>query len=67
MNKQDIIRGLKSEYGEFVSVTEISQYLRVDRGTTRGMLYGISFLPCGRKKLYHIADVAQRVMERMEV
>lgn len=63
MDKQQITRELNAEYGSFVSVTEVAEYLRVDRSTARKWMYGVSYLPCGTKKLYHVNDIAERLMQ----
>lgn len=67
MDKQQIARELNSAYGNFVNVTEVSQYLRIDRGTARAILRNTPFLPNGREKLYHTSDVARRIVERSKV
>lgn len=64
MDRQQITRELTSEYGSFVRVGEVADYLRIDRSTARAILYGTPFLPNGRAKLYHVADVARAITER---
>ena len=65
MNKQDIKRSIEQKYGAFVNVTEVAEYLKVDRGTARGVLNGLAYLPNGREKQYFTGDVADRIMERI--
>lgn len=67
MDRQQITRELTTEYGSFVRVGEVAEYLRIDRGTARAILYGTPFLPNGRAKLYHVADVARAITERSKV
>lgn len=67
MDKQQIVRNMTSRYGDFVTVNETAQYLRVDRGTARGLLNGLPYLPIGRKKLFNVADVAQRIKEKERI
>ena len=67
MTKQDVKRSIEERYGAFVNVGEVAEYLGVDRGTARGFLHGLSFIPNGREKKYFIGDVAQRLMERTRV
>ena len=64
MDRQQITRELTTEYGSFVRVGEVARYLRIDRGTARGILYGTPYLPNGRAKLYHASDVARAITER---
>lgn len=63
MNKQDLIRSF-SKQGEFLCINEIAEAMNIDRGTARSLLYGLAYIPIGRKKLYHISDIADRIMER---
>ena len=65
MTKQEIKNGIEKRYGAFVNVGEVSEYLGVDRGTARGFLYGLTYLPNGKEKKYFAGDVAQRLMERI--
>ena len=62
MNKQDVRRSFE-RHGNFLSVTQVAECMGVDRGTARQMLVGLSYIPCGRKKLYHINDISERLME----
>lgn len=64
MNKQEMIRSMKSQYGDFLSMNEVASYLRIDRGTARQLLYGVPYLPMGRKKLFSASDVATRVKSK---
>lgn len=63
MNKQDLTRSF-GRHGEFLCINEIAEIMNVDRGTVRQLLSGVSYIPLGKKKLYHIADVAERIWER---
>ena len=65
MDRQTIKRTFE-KHGEFLTVTQVAEVLGIDRGTARGLLYGLEYLPVGRKKLYFSGDVASRLMERKE-
>ena len=65
MDRQTIRRTFE-KHGEFLTVTQIADILSIDRGTARGLLYGLEYLPIGRKKLYYAGDVTARLMERKE-
>lgn len=67
MDKQQIIRSIVTQYGEFLTLTEVASFLRIDRGTARQLMNGMPYLPLGRKKLYNATDVAQRIRERTQV
>lgn len=67
MDKQSLVRSLENRCGAFVNVTELSEYLKVDRGTARRYLYGLPFLKNGTEKKYFAGDVAQMLMERTQV
>ena len=63
MNKQSIERAF-GKHGEFLSVTEIAEIMKIDRGTVRGILQGVPYIPIGKKKLYAITDVAEVLYRR---
>lgn len=63
MNKQDLTRAF-GRYGEFLSITDIAEIMKIDRGTVRGLMDGVPYVPIGRKKLYHIADIAEVIWSR---
>jgi len=63
MNKQDLTRAF-GRHGEFLTITEIAGIMNIDRGTVRGLLNGVSYIPLGRKKLYHISDIAEVIWSR---
>lgn len=63
MNKQDLTRAF-GKHGEFLSITDIAEIMKIDRGTVRGLMDGIPYVPIGRKKLYHIADIAEVIWSR---
>ena len=63
MNKQDLTRSI-GRNGEFLCINDIAEIMNIDRGTVRQLLNGVPYIPLGKKKLYHIADVAERIWER---
>lgn len=65
MDRQTLKRTLES-HGSFLTVTQIADILGIDRGTARGLLSGLEYLPVGRKKLYFSGDITSRLMERKE-
>jgi len=67
MNKQELTQSMKSKYGDFLTLNEIAEFLKIDRSTARQWVYGLEFLPCGRAKKFYVSDIAGRLMERMEV
>ncbi len=67
MDKQQLIRSMTTQYGDFLTVGEMAEYLRIDRGTARGLLNGLPYLPIGRKKLFSVTDIAQRIKEREQI
>ena len=66
MNKQDLSVSLTRFCGkELVTVNEVASFIGADRGTVRrNILHGLDYLPIGRKKLYHVNDVAKSIVER---
>ncbi len=63
MNKQDLARTF-GKHGEFLCISEIAEIMNIDRGTVRQLLSGVSYIPLGKKKLYHIKDVAEVLYRR---
>lgn len=63
MDKQNIKRTF-SKHGDFMTVTQIAEAMNLDRGTVRGLLNGVAYIPVGRKKLYHVADVTECLWAR---
>ena len=66
MTKQEVKASLAKHGKEFLSLGEIAEILGIDRGTARQWLNGVSYLPCGRKKLFYAGDVAERLMQLRE-
>ena len=62
MDRQTLKRTLES-HGSFLTVTQIADILGIDRGTARGLLSGLEYVPLGRKKLYLATDFIGRLME----
>ena len=67
MNKQELTQSMKSKYGDFMSMNEIAEYLKIDRSTARAWMYGLAYLPCGRSKRFCVSDIAGRIVERSKV
>lgn len=63
MNKQELRKSLERQGKDFLGLYEIAKVLGIDRGTARKMMRGLNYIPCGRKKLYHVNDIAERLME----
>lgn len=63
MNKQSIERAF-GKHGEFLTITEVARIMNLDRGTVRNLLSGVSYIPMGKKKLYHISDIAEVIWSR---
>lgn len=67
MNKQELTQSMKSKYGDFLTMNEIAEFLKIDRSTARQWMCGLSFIPCGTSKRFCVSDVAGRIMERSKV
>lgn len=66
MNRQAMRQSLERYGKDFLGLYEIAECIGIDRGTARQWMHGVSYLPCGRKKLYHINDVCERLMQLKE-
>lgn len=62
MTKHELRRSFE-RHGDFLNVSQVAECMGIDRGTARQMLAGLSYIPCGRKKLYHVDDISERLME----
>lgn len=67
MTKTELRRSLERSGKDFLGLYEIAEILGIDRGTARQWMNGVSYIPCGRKKLYHANDVAERLMQLREI
>lgn len=66
MTKAELRRSLDRYEADFLSMYQIATVLGIDRGTVRKMMHGVSFIPCGSKKLFYKADIAERLMQLRE-
>ena len=67
MDKRQIEQSMKSKYGDFLTMNEIAEYLKIDRSTARQWMHGLSFIPCGRSKRFCASDIAGRIVERSKI
>jgi len=67
MNRQELTQSMKSRYGDFLTISEMAEFLKVDRGTVRQWMYGVPYLPCGKAKKFCASDIAQRLIERSKI
>lgn len=66
MNKQDMKKSLEKSGKDFLGLYEAARIIGIDRGTMRRWMHGMSYLPCGRKKLYHINDIVECLWQLKE-
>ena len=66
MTKTDIRKSLERCGRDFIGLYEASEIIGVDRGTMRKWLNGVSFIRCGKRKLFHINDITERLMQLRE-
>lgn len=66
MTKMEIRKSLERNGKDFLGLYEIAKIVGIDRGTARQWMRGVSYIPCGRKKLYHVNDVTERLMQLKE-
>jgi hypothetical protein len=67
MNKQEIMRDMKKDYGPFMTITDIAHYLRQGRDSARTLVSGLEYFNAGRAKKYFVGDVADRIMKKRAV
>lgn len=68
MDKQTLKRQLQQTAGkEFLNVTEVARAIGIGRATARELLRGLDYVSMGKNKLYFIPDVAERLIERIEI
>lgn len=63
MTRQGVRRSLE-RYGDFLTVTQVADWLGVDRHTASQYLTGFDYLPNGKAKLYHKDDVTEMIMRK---
>ena len=64
MDRQAILNDLKKEYGSFLTITDISKYLKVSRASVRDLMNGVECLPDGRSKKYFVRDIADKIYKK---
>lgn len=64
MDRQEILNDLKKEYGSFLTITDISKYLKVSRASVRDLMNGVECLPDGRSKKYFVRDIADKIYKK---
>jgi hypothetical protein len=64
MDRKMIRERLIANYGEMVSITEVSRFIGCTRQTARTVLSGYSYLDTGKSKKYTADDVARAICER---
>lgn len=67
MTKMELRKSLERSGKDFLGLYEIAEALGIDRSTARKWMHGVSYLPCGKKKLYHTNDIAERLMQLKEL
>lgn len=67
MDRQAILNDLKKEYGSFLTITDISKYLKVSRASVRDLMNGVECLPDGRSKKYFVRDIADKIYKKRSV
>jgi len=65
MDKQTLIRNMQQSCGGagFLSVKQIAAYRGEHVNTTTKFLKGMEYVSEGKKKLYFVGDVAERILE----
>lgn len=65
MDKQALVRDIKSSYGGagLISQAEVGKYINLKPEATRKFVEGMDFCTLGKKKLYAVTDVAERILE----
>ena len=63
MNKQSIQRAFGKDR-QFLTISDISRTMNLDRGTVRQLVKGLPYIPIGRKKLFLATDVAEVIWSR---
>lgn len=65
MNRQELIRDMKKENGSFINITQLAKYMNVSRDKVRAeIVNGLDYYPSGRKKMYFVNDVADRILQQ---
>ncbi len=67
MQKQEVVRDMKSEVGSFPNISQIAKYLSVSRNTAKEMVAGLEFIEDGRSRRYFVNDVAGRLLQQKSI
>jgi len=65
MNKQELMRAMTqaNNGAGLLTIKQIAQFRGEHINTTAKFLKGLEYLPSGKKKLYYVGDVANRILE----
>lgn len=65
MNRQDLIRDIKKEYGSFPNISQLAKYMGLSRDTVRAeIVNGLEYYESGKSKKYFVNDVADRILQQ---
>ena len=65
MNKQDIKRILEQRtHADFISINDIKKSLSIGHPKAKQLLAGLEYYQDGKRQLYLISDVSQRIYSR---
>lgn len=64
MIKQEVVRDIKKEIGNWPCQSDVARYLGKSRDYVANLLSGCEYISDGKKKQYLAADVAERIMSR---
>lgn len=67
MNRQEQIRSMKSEIGDYPTISQIAKYMGKGRDQVRELIAGLEYYQNGRKKQYFVNDVVDRIREHRAV
>lgn len=68
MNRQELIRDIKSECGAFPNISQLAKYMGVSRQTIRTEITsGLEYIETGKSKQYFVNDVADKILRQRNI
>ena len=64
--KKEIIADIKSTYGNFLTTTQVGEYLGLCPRSTRAFMAGVPRFQVGVKRCYLPVDIANRILQSEE-
>lgn len=69
LSRQELVRDMRTQMNgsSYMCAEDVCKYLGLGRDTVREFLRGLDYFSLGRKKLYHVLDIATVIENHKQV